>query len=74
MHLHELTNANYLDILKLGLSPFPVIVANEGFQGSPTRNVIFLAVTITGGDYYWEGGQPNQNYVELIINNHYGVG
>ena len=30
-------------------------------------------ITNPGGDYYWEGGQPNQNYVELKIN-HYGVG
>ena len=59
-----------LNILKLELSPFPVIAANEGLQGSPTKNVI----TNPGGDYYWEGGQPNQNYVELKINNHYGAG
>lgn len=31
-------------------------------------------ITNPGGDYYWELGQPNQNYVELEINNHYGAG
>ena len=31
-----------------GLSPLPVTVANEGLQGSPTKNIIILVVTATG--------------------------
>ena len=31
-----------------GLSPFPVIVANEGLWESPTEHEIIMVVTITG--------------------------
>ena len=34
--------------LCLGLSPLPATVANEGLWGSPTKNTIILAVTVTG--------------------------
>ena len=43
------------------LSPFSVMVANEDFcSGSATKNVI-----TTGGDYYWEGGQPNVYHIYI---------
>ncbi len=32
----------------LGSTPHPVTVANEGLQGSPTKNVIILVGTVTG--------------------------
>ena len=32
----------------LRLSPFLVTVANEGVEGSPTKNMIMLVVTATG--------------------------
>ena len=41
-------------MIYIGLSPLPVIVANEGLvSGFPTKNGI-----IQKGDCYWEGGQP----------------
>ena len=33
---------------KVGLSPLPVTVTNEGLYGFPTKNVIILVVTVTG--------------------------
>ena len=30
----------------IGLAPFPVILANEGLQGSPTKHVKILVVTL----------------------------
>ena len=38
----------------IGLAPFPVMVVNEGLQGSPTKHVKILVVTIPR-----KGGQPN---------------
>ena len=32
----------------LDVAPLPVTVANKGLKGFPTRNVIFLVVTVTG--------------------------
>ena len=32
----------------IGLAPFPVIVENKGLQGSPTKHVKILVVTIPG--------------------------
>ena len=36
-------------LIFFGLSPLPVTVANEGLSGSPTKNIIILVVTVTGG-------------------------
>ena len=52
-----LTEKNFtMGIMKLlenlGLSPLPVTVANEGLQGSPTKHVLILGVTVAGkGDH-----------------------
>ena len=44
----ELFIVFYPITIGIGLSPLPVTVANEGLQGSPTKNIIILVVTVTG--------------------------
>ncbi len=39
---------SFFNPIYIGLSPLPVTVANEGLQGSPTKHVIILVVSVTG--------------------------
>lgn len=58
----------------IGLSPFPVIVSNEGLQGSPTENLLIHP--------WWERGQPKiylvktyrENYLLYIFTMNQGFG
>ena len=58
----------------IGLSPFPVIVSNEGLQGSPTKNLSIHP--------WWEKGQPKiylvktyrENYLLYIFTMNQGFG
>ena len=44
----------------IGLSPFPLIVANESLEESPTKHETILVVTITG-----KGDDPR--YITRVI-------
>ena len=46
----------------LGSTPHPVTVANEGLQGFPIKNVIFLVVTVTG-----RGVDPRKTLLKWMI-------
>ncbi len=54
----------------VGCPPLPVTVANEGLQGSPTKNVTILVVTVTGqGDNPWQPAPSweNRKSVDLLV-------
>ena len=63
--------------LYLGSTPHPVTVANEGFLGFPTKNVIILVVTVTGWgvDLTYTFTQETQNplTVDLLLGDYMSI-